>query len=119
MGNRRRTGRVGFWVPALLWLPAGVFTTAAVLFWTAPEAWTPMTPVSAISLAPCGLPLALACRQLWRLGWRRAAWAMWAALGAVTAPLVTGQPGPLAIAAWAVVLSLPAWMVWWWLAGRN
>ena len=50
----------------------GVFVTAAVLFWTAPEAWTPMLPESAASLAPCGLPLALACRQLWRLGWRPA-----------------------------------------------
>ena len=74
-----------------------------------------MLPESAASLAPCGLPLALACRQIWRLGWRRSAWAMGAGLGAVTAPLVAGLPGPLAIAAWAVVLSLPAWLVWWWL----
>ena len=115
MDNRRRIRRCGFWAPALLWLPFGVFVTAAVLFWTAPEAWTPMFPESAASLAPCGLPLALACRQIWRLGWRRAAWATWAGLGAVTAPLVAGLPGPLAIAAWAVVLSLPAWLLWWWL----
>ena len=99
---------------ALLWLPFGVFVTAAVLFWTAPEAWTPMFPGSAASLAPCGLPLALACRQIWCLGWRRAAWVTWAGLGAVTAPLVAGLPGPLWIAACAVLLSLPAWVVWWW-----
>ena len=119
MDNRRRIRRRGFWVLALLWLPAGVFATAAVLFWTTPEAWTPMLPESAASLAPCGLPLALACRQLWRLGRRRAAWAMWAGLGAVTAPLVAGLPGPVAITAWAVVLSLPAWMAWWWLTGLD
>ena len=119
MDNRRRIEWRSFWALALLWLPAGVFATAAVLFWTAPGAWTPMLPSSALSLMPCGLPLALACRQLWRLGWRRAAWAMGAVLGAVTAPLVAGQTGPLAIAAWVAVLSLPAWMAWWWLPGRD
>ncbi len=119
MDDRRRIGRVGFRVLALLWLPAGVFTTAAVLFWTAPAAWTPMTPASAATLAPGGIPLALACRQLWRLGRRRAAWATWEVLGGVTAPLVAGLSGPLAIAACAVLLSPPAWIVWWWLAGRD
>ena len=119
MVNRRRIERRGFWALALLWLPAGVFATAAVLFWTAPEAWTPMLPESAASLVPCGLPLALACRQLWRLGWRRSAWAMGAVLGGVTAPLVAGASSPLAIAAWAFVLSLPAWLVWWWLPERD
>ena len=105
-------GRRGFWPLALLWLPLGVFVTAAVLFWTDPGAWTPMLPSSAISLAPCGLPLALACRRMWRLGWRRTAWAMGVVLGGVTAPLVAGLPGPLAIAACAAALSLPAWVVW-------
>ena len=90
-------------------------TTAAVLYWTAPAAWTPMTPVSAISLSPCGVPLALACWQLWRLGWRRAAWTTGAVLGALTAYLVAGASGPLVVAAWAVVSSLPAWLAWWWL----
>ena len=113
MDRRRRTGRPGFWPLALLWLPLGVFVTAAVLFWTAPEAWTPMLSGSAVSLAPCGLPLALACRRLWWLGYRRSAWAMGAGFGAVTTPLVTGLSGALAIAARAVVLSLPAWMMWW------
>ena len=117
--EREPDKRRGFWPLALLWLPTGVFATAAVLFWAEPAAWTPMLPASAVSLAPCGLPLALACRQLWRLGWRRAAWAMGAGLGAVTAPLAAGLPGPLAITACAVVISLPAWMMWWWLAGRN
>ena len=119
MDNRRRIRRRGFWALALLWLPLGVFATAAVLFWTAPGAWRPMTPASAISLMPCGLPLALACQRIWWLGWRRAAWAMGAVLGGVTAPLVAGLPGPLAIAAWAFVLSLPAWLAWWWLPEED
>ena len=117
--GKKRDKRRGFWALALLWLPAGVFVTAAVLFWTAPEAWTPMFPESAATLAPGGLPLALACRRLWWLGWRRSAWAMGAVPGGVTAPLVAGLSGPLAIAACAAALSLPAWMVWWWLAGRD
>ena len=115
MYNRRRIRRRGFWALALLWLPLGVFATAAVLYWTAPGTWTPMLPESAASLAPCGLPLALACRRIWWLGWRRVAWVMGAGFGALTAPLVVGASGPLAIAAWAFVLSLPAWLAWWWL----
>ena len=110
--HRRR----GFWPLALLWLPVGAVVTAAVRFWADPEGWTPMLPSSAATLAPCGLPLALACRRTWRLGWRGGAWAMGAVLGGVTAPLVAGLPGPLWIAACAAVLSLPAWVAWWWLA---
>ena len=117
--ERERSKRRGFWPLALLWLPAGVVATAAVLFWTNPAAWTPMLPSSALSLAPCGLPLALACRQIWRLGRRRTAWAMGAGLGAVTAPLVAGLSGPLSIVVWAFVTGLPAWVAWWWLAGRK
>ena len=116
MDRRRGIKRSGFWLVALLWLPFGVFVTAAVHFWTASEGWTPMLLSSAATLAPCGLPLALACRRLWWLGWRRAAWAMGVVLGGVTAPLVAGLPGPLWIAVWAVLLSLPAWVVWWWLS---
>ena len=49
--------------------------------------WLPMVLMAAPSLivvAPCGLPLALACRRLWWLGFRRAAWSVGAALGTVT-----------------------------------
>ena len=127
MENRGFTGRRGFWALALLWLPAGVVATAMVRF--LPETGSPeaagmrlqMLPMSAGSLvfvAPCGLPLALGCRRVWRLGFRRAAWAAGIGLGAVTvaASLVAGLLGPLAIAVYAAALSLPVWMAWWCLA---
>ena len=119
-----------FWPLALLWLPAGVMASAAVRFIPdataspGPGMWPLTLLMSAGSLvfvAPCGLPLALGCRRLWRLGYRRAAWMAGIGLGAVTvaASLVAGLLGPLAIAIYAAVLSLPVWVAWWWLAGRS
>ena len=51
---------------------------------------------------------------------RGAGWA-WIGLGAVTvaASVVAGLLGPIAIAAFAVVLSVPTWAAWWWLAHRG
>ena len=123
MENRRFGGRRGFWALAPLWLPAGVVATAAVRFLPEhglPDAagmWPAMLLMSAGSLvpvAPCGLPLALACRRVWRLGYRRGAWAAGIGLGAVTvaASLVAGLLGPIAIAVYAAVLSLPVWIAW-------
>ena len=43
-----------------------------------------MAVLSLVFVAPCGLPLALGCRRLWRLGFRRAAWWAGIGLGAVT-----------------------------------
>ena len=118
-----------FWLLALLWLPVGVAATAAVRF--APGAgaaealmWLPMFLMSVASLvvvAPCGLPLALGCRRLWRQGYRRAAWAAGIGLGAVTvaASLVAGLLGPVAILVYAIVLSLPVWAACWWLGRYN
>ena len=42
-------------------------------------------------------------------------------LGAVTvaASLVAGLLGPVAIAVYAVVLSVPVWIAWYWLARRG
>ena len=104
-------------------LPAGVVATAAVRFLPEhglPDAagmWPAMLLMSAGSLvpvAPCGMPLALACRRVWRLGYRRGAWAAGIGLGAVTvaASLVAGLLGPIAIAVYAAVLSLPVWIAW-------
>ena len=68
----------GFWVAALLWLPAGVVAQALIRF--APglvDAPGPglfdllMGPGSLVFVAPCGLPLALGCRRVWQLGYRR------------------------------------------------
>ena len=87
-----------------------------------------MTAGSLVLVAPCGLPLALGCRRLWRLGYRRGAWWAGIALGAVivaaslvtvAASLVAGLLGPVAIALYSAGLSLPVWIAWRWLARRG
>ena len=130
METRELIRRRGFWSLALLWLPAGVMATAVVRFWPGtggpqpPGLWVMgilMAVPSLVFVAPCGLPLALGCRRLWRLGFRRTAWWTGIGLGAVTvaASLVAGLLGPIAIAVYAAVLSLPVWIAWWWLARRS
>ena len=81
----------------------------------------PMMVGSLVPVAPCGLPLALGCRRLWRLGYRRGAWTAGIGLGAVTvaASLVAGLLGPVAIALYAVVLSVPVWIAWYGLVRRG
>ena len=127
MGTNDRKMRRGFWPLALLWLPAAVVVQAAARFLPgssgAPEAgmWMMaaiMSASSLIVLAPCGLPLALGCRRLWRLGYRRVAWWLGILLGTLTAAasVFAGLLGPVAIAACALLLSIPVWMAWWWLA---
>ena len=126
----RRRRRRRFWSLALLWLPTGVMATAVVRFLPGtgeaqpPSMWGMailMAVPSLVFVAPCGLPLALGCQRLWRLGFRRAAWVAGIWLGAVTvaASLVAGLLGPIAIALYAAVLSLPVWIAWWWLARRS
>ena len=130
MEERGWIARHGFWLLALMWLPAGVVVQAAVRFVPAtdgpPETamWAATALMGAASLAlvaPCGLPLALGCRRLWRLGYRRGAWWAGVALGALTlaASVFAGLLDPVAIAVCAVILSLPAWAVWWWLAHNG
>ena len=123
MEERFRIVRHGFWPLALLWLPAGVVAQAAARFGSPHAALGAHGELLAAlrSLAPvvpCGLPLALGCRRLWRLGYRRAAWVAGVWLGVVTIPVVAlaGLLGPVAIAAGAAVVSLPVWIAWWWLA---
>ena len=67
---------------------------------------------SLVFVAPRRLPLALGCRKLRRLGYRRAAWGWGLGLGAVTlwTTLLGGLPGPVAIILSALVLSLPVWL---------
>ena len=86
--------------------------------------WVTATLMAAASLAvlaPCGLPLALGCRRLWRLGYRSGAWWARIALGAMTvaASLFAGLLGPVAIAACAAIFSLPVWAAWRWLAHNG
>ena len=128
MEERGWIARHGFWLLALLWLPAGVVAQAAVRFGPepagSPGAWLAglaMAAGSLVLVAPCGLPLALGCRRLWRMRYRRAAWVVGIALGAATvaASLVAGLLGPVAIAVYAIVFSLPAWGAWWWLVRRG
>ena len=118
--------RQGFWLVALLWLPAGVLAQAAVRFGTSHGAFAAhgewLAALGSLApVAPCGLPLALGCRRLWRLGYRRMAWTTGVGLGAatVTVAVFAGLLGPVAIAAGAVVLGLPVWIAWWWLARHG
>ena len=109
--------RRAFLAGSLIWLPFGLMLTFIVRFpeqLASPMGWLSLLPAlaSLIIVAPCGLPLALACRRLWRLGYREAAWATMAVLGLVTVAVtvVAGLLGPVAIAACATILSLPVWI---------
>ena len=128
MNERVWIVRHEFWPLALVWLPVRVFAQAALRFGPGtgvtgdPHMWPSllMSAGSLVPVVPCGLPLALGCRRLWRLGKRRGAWLAGIGLGAVTiaASVVAGLLGPVAIAVCAVVLSLPVWGTWWWLVRR-
>ncbi|MCY3672510.1 MAG: hypothetical protein OXH14_15740 [Alphaproteobacteria bacterium] len=123
MDGWERMARLGFWLLALLWLPAGVVMQAAVRFGLSHAAFGASGELlaamgSLAPVAPCGLPLALGCRRLWRLGYRRTACMAGLGLGAVTIPaaVFVGLLGPVAIATGAVLLGLPVWIAWWWLS---
>lgn len=106
-----------FWIGSLLWLPVGIMLTTVIRFpdqLASTAGWLMLLGglPSLIFVAPCGLPLALACRRLWLFGHREAAWATMVGLGILTvwATLGAGLLGPIAIAIYAIVLSLPAWL---------
>ena len=118
MNDRETIGRRGFWVLALLWLPAGVVAQAAVRFGARmgasgdPHMWPALLAAagSLVLVAPCGLPLALGCRRLWRLRYRRGAWVAGIGLGTAYRCRIGGGracSGPVAIAVYAIVFSLP------------
>ena len=92
---------------ALLWLPAGVVAQAVMRFASgsgdAPGAGLEALLAgvgSLVLVAACDLPLALGCRRLWRLHYRRLAWVIGIGLGGLTvaASVVAGLLGPVAIA---------------------
>ena len=120
--ERDRRSGWRFWALALAWLPVaeialalGRFGADAATMVHEPAAWSGL-----LVFAVCGLPLALGCRRLWRLGHRRAAWVSGAGFGLLTVPitLFAGLLGPFIVAAGAVVFSLPVWAAGWWLARR-
>ena len=126
MDGRAWIARHGFWLLALLWLPAGVVAQAALRFGPSAGAFADsgeaMAALGSLAVTvPCGLPLALGCRRLWRLGYRRAAWAAGIGLGVLTIPatVFAGVLGPVAIAAWATLLSVPVWLGWLWLTRHG
>ena len=86
MDGRGRIGRHGFWTLALLWLPAGVVAQAVMRFGPdavaagTPGPWLAAMAMEGLSLAP----LALGCRRLWRLSYRRGAWIAGVALAVLT-----------------------------------
>lgn len=126
MDGRAWIARHGFWPLALLWLPAGVVAQAALRFGPSAVAFADagafLAALGSLAVAvPCGLPLALGCRRLRRLGYRRGAWAAGIGLGALTvwATLVAGLLGPVAIAVCAAVFNLSVWIAWLWLARHG
>ena len=126
MDGREWMARRGFWPLALLWLPAGVVAQAVLRFEPSAGAFADggeaMAALGSLAVTvPCGLPLALGCRRLRRLGYRRAAWLAGFVLGAITvwSAVVAGLLGPVAIIVSAAVLSLPVWIAWLWLARHG
>ena len=97
-----------------LWLPAGIVVAAAVLRGNMPLLADPQAWLTLAVVAPCGLPLAGACRRLLRIGYPVTAWAVFAVLAPFTAvaSLFAGLLGPVAILAYALVLSAPAWIIY-------
>ena len=108
-------GRIGFWLAALLWLPVGIALTGGVQ--SVAGFGTAMTLEGAgwlVLLALCGLPLAVGCRRLRQLGYRRVAWIAGAAIGAVTvsAALAGGPLGPVWVAFHTLILGAAVWLIW-------
>ena len=79
-----------FYLLALVWLPVGVLASALLRGMGIPP--EPQAFLSLLTVAPAGLPLALACRRLHRKGYRVIAWAAMAVLSVAT--LVAGLLGP-------------------------
>ena len=114
-----------FWLLSLAWLPAGIVVVSLLLALSRPASpEMALTPAALLSLAPavpCGLPLALACRGIWRTGSTRVAWISFAILAPLSsfAALVGGLLGPIGIAIHTAVLSAPAWIAYAVVRGRR
>ena len=107
-----KISRTWFWLAALLWVPIGIAATAVVRGFglpLEPQAW-----LSLLVIAPCGLPLAFAWSALRGLGYPGTAGTVCGILAVATVvlSLFAGLLGPIAIAAYAIVVSLPAWILY-------
>ena len=102
-------GRFGFWLPAGI-IAEEILRTGSAQGMTAPSALVELLPA-----APCGLPLALACRTLDRLGYPGPALLAWVSLGLAAA---AGLFIPLPAGVRAILASLPVWVAAWRLARR-
>ena len=103
---------IGAAAASLLWLPGGfhlgLVLAGGVGLATDAAGWLQMA-----ALAAGGVPLALACRLLWRRGRTWAACTAFAVLGpgAVAGTLALEGFGPFAVATVAAAASLPAWLM--------
>ena len=103
----------GFWALALLWLPIAERTD----FLVSAAAWMDGTgqpaahvhlyllvssAVALAVLAPMGLPSALLCREVWRSGYRRMAWATGAAILAVAVAMLFSGKESIDALQWAI-----------------
>ena len=103
---------IGAAAVGLLWLPAGFHLGLAlgggIGLATDGDGWLRMA-----ALAAGGVPLALACRLLWRQDRAWAGCTAFAVLGpgAVAGTLALEGFGPFAVATVAAAASLPAWLM--------
>lgn len=120
----------GFWALALLWLPIveRADFLVSVIPWmdrvNQPDAYLHLlvsSVVALVILAPMGLPSALLCRELWRSGYRRAAWIVGMVELAAVVVIISsdkeliytlqGTIGRLALAPSLLTSVLPVWIV--------
>ncbi len=111
-GRPSKTSRARFWLAALFWLPVGIAATAVIRGFglpLEPQAWLQL-----LVIAPCGLPLAFAWSALRSLGHAGTAGVVCGVLAVTTIALslFAGLLGPVAIAVYAIIASLPAWILY-------
>ena len=108
--TREKIGKRAFWALSLLWLPAGILWVEALRTGSVERLVTALPVVELLPAAPCGLPLALACRRLARLRFPVTACMAWLVLGACAS---AGLLGPLPVAFQALAACIPVQaMVW-------
>lgn len=121
MKVKRAIQNASFWLTTFLWLPAAIVLLSLLRFGLDILYMDSAAVLSLVPAALFGLPLALGCRWLWRLNYRRTSTSAWVVLGAMTMmmSLPAGLLGPVAIAVVAGVSSLPVWGVAFWLSRKK